>query len=72
MQRHGIDYDETFSPVARFGTVRTILAVAAKERLHLKQFDVKTPFIHGNLDEEVYVNRLSPDKDKENGYGNIT
>lgn len=41
-QRHGIDYEETFSPVSRFDTVRTILSVAASENLQFQQFDVKT------------------------------
>uniref|UniRef100_A0A5S6Q053 Reverse transcriptase Ty1/copia-type domain-containing protein n=1 Tax=Trichuris muris TaxID=70415 RepID=A0A5S6Q053_TRIMR len=55
MQRAGVDYDETFSPVARFDTVRALLSVAATERLKLVQFDVKTAFLYGTLKEEVYV-----------------
>ncbi|KRY92483.1 Retrovirus-related Pol polyprotein from transposon TNT 1-94 [Trichinella pseudospiralis] len=55
MQRPGIDYDETFSPVARFDTVRALLSIAAAERLKLQQFDVKTAFLYGALKEEVYV-----------------
>ncbi|KRZ26987.1 Retrovirus-related Pol polyprotein from transposon TNT 1-94 [Trichinella pseudospiralis] len=55
MQRPGIDYDETFSPVARFDTVRALLSIAAVERLKLQQFDVKTAFLYGALKEEVYV-----------------
>ncbi|OUC46310.1 reverse transcriptase, partial [Trichinella nativa] len=51
----GIDYDETFSPVARFDTVRALLSIAAVERLKLQQFDVKTAFLYGALKEEVYV-----------------
>ncbi|KRY87936.1 Retrovirus-related Pol polyprotein from transposon TNT 1-94 [Trichinella pseudospiralis] len=51
----GNDYDETFSPVARFDTVRALLSIAAVERLKLQQFDVKTAFLYGALKEEVYV-----------------
>lgn len=55
IQKAGIDYDETFSPVARFDILRTILSIAASEGLKLKQLDVKTAFLSGNLPEEVYM-----------------
>lgn len=55
MQKPGTDYDEIFSPVARFDTVRTIISVAANERMHLAQFDVKTAFLYGKLEEEVVM-----------------
>jgi hypothetical protein len=54
-KEQGIDYDETFSPVARYDTIRTLLAVAASRYIKLKQFDVKTAFLYGELEEEVYV-----------------
>lgn len=54
-QKWGIDYEETFSPVARFDTVRTLISVAASERLKLLQFDVRTAFLYGTLEEEVYM-----------------
>uniref|UniRef100_A0A5S6QGV6 Reverse transcriptase Ty1/copia-type domain-containing protein n=1 Tax=Trichuris muris TaxID=70415 RepID=A0A5S6QGV6_TRIMR len=59
-QKYGTDYDETFSPIARFDTVRTILAIAANEGLLLKQFDVKTAFLYGSLEEEIY-NQKQPE-----------
>lgn len=54
-QIHGIDFNETFSPVARFDTIRAILSVAANEHLELAQFDVKTAFLNGSLEEEIYM-----------------
>jgi hypothetical protein len=54
-QREGIDYTETFSPVARFDTIRAVLSIAADEKLELSQFDVKTAFLHGFIDEEIYM-----------------
>ena len=54
-QRYGIDYRETFSPVAKLATIRSILSVAANENLHLSQFDVTTAFLYGHLEEEIYM-----------------
>lgn len=54
-QIYGIDYQETFSPVVKFASIRLILAVAAAESLCLRQFDIKTAFLYGDLDEEIYM-----------------
>lgn len=54
-QREGIDYRETFSPVARFETVRFLLGVAASGNMILGQFDVKTAFLNGKLEEEIFM-----------------
>lgn len=54
-QQYGIDYQETFSPVVRFTSLPAILAVAAERGLLMKQFDVKTAFLNGDLDEMVYM-----------------
>ncbi|GJW31679.1 retrovirus-related pol polyprotein from transposon TNT 1-94 [Tanacetum coccineum] len=54
-QQHGIDYEETFSPVSRFETIRIILAVAVQWQWKLYEFDVKSAFLNGDLKEEVYV-----------------
>lgn len=54
-QRYGTDYDEVFAPVVRQTTFRTLMSVAAKRRMVVKQYDVKTAFLHGNLEEEIFM-----------------
>ncbi|KAL0282692.1 UNVERIFIED_CONTAM: Retrovirus-related Pol polyprotein from transposon TNT 1-94 [Sesamum radiatum] len=56
-QREGIDYEETFSPVVRFASVLLILAIVAHLDLELFQIDVKTAFLNGELDEEIYMDQ---------------
>ena len=54
-QRQGIDYDETFSPVAMIKSIRILLAIAAYYDYEVWQMDVKTAFLNGDLEEEVYM-----------------
>ena len=54
-QEEGIDYGETFAPIARLEGVRTLLAYAAHRGFKVYQMDVKSIFINGILDEEVYI-----------------
>jgi len=54
-QKEGVDYTEIFSPVVKMVTIRTVLGLVAQEDLHLQQMDVKTAFLHGDLDEEIYM-----------------
>lgn len=54
-QKHGIDYTEVYAPVARMDTIRTIINLAAREGWIINQLDVKSAFLHGILEEDVYV-----------------
>ncbi|KAK8705149.1 hypothetical protein V6N13_048757 [Hibiscus sabdariffa] len=54
-QIHGIDYDETFSPVAMFKSIRILLAIAAFHDYEIWQMDVKIAFLNGKLEEDVYM-----------------
>jgi hypothetical protein len=54
-QRRGIDYDEVFAPVARLDSVRLLIALAAQEGWKVHHLDVKSAFLNGDLQEEVFV-----------------
>jgi hypothetical protein len=54
-QIEGVDYDETFAPVTRYTSIRGIIAIAAKMGWSIHQMDVKTAFLNGFIDEEVYI-----------------
>ncbi|KAI5332437.1 hypothetical protein L3X38_022566 [Prunus dulcis] len=54
-QKSGINYNETFPPMARLDTIRTLIALAAQKEWSLYQLDVKSAFLNGILKEEVYV-----------------
>ena len=54
-QEEGIDYDETYAPVARLEAIRMLLAYASFMNFKLYQMDVKSAFLNGFIEEEVYV-----------------
>nr|CAN71693.1 hypothetical protein VITISV_012128 [Vitis vinifera] len=55
-QTYGVDFQETFAPVAKMNTIRIPLSLAAHYNWQLLQYDVKNAFLHGDLDEEIYMN----------------
>ena len=54
-QKYGIDYDETFSPVVRFSSIRALLAFAVQNDMQIHQMDVVSAFLNGILDDEIYM-----------------
>ena len=54
-QKEGEDYFDIYSPVSRITTIRIILAIAALRNLDVHQMDVKTAFLNGDLEEEIYM-----------------
>ncbi|GJU58286.1 retrovirus-related pol polyprotein from transposon TNT 1-94 [Tanacetum coccineum] len=65
-QEEGIDFEESFTPVARLEAIRIFLAFAAHMNMVVYQMDVKTAFLNGNLREEVYVSQPDGFVDKDN------
>ena len=56
-QTERVDYNEVFSPVVKYSSIRILLALVAQLDLELVRMDVKTAFLHGDLDEEIYMNQ---------------
>ncbi|CAL1360546.1 unnamed protein product [Linum trigynum] len=65
-QRKGIDFDEIFSPVVKMTSIRTVLGLAASLNLEVEQMDVKTAFLHGDLEEEIYMEQPEGFKKEKN------
>lgn len=62
-QVQGVDYFETFSPVVKLTSLRILLALANEEGLFMRQLDVKTAYLHGKLEETVYMEQPPGSKD---------
>lgn len=54
-QKYGVDFDETYSPVAKLTTVKVLISLAASKGWRLWQMDVKNAFLYGDLDKEIYM-----------------
>ena len=54
-EKNDIDFDDIFSPVVKMTSIRTVLSLVAANDLHLEQLDVKITFLHGDLNEEIYM-----------------
>ncbi|TYK05335.1 Retrovirus-related Pol polyprotein from transposon TNT 1-94 [Cucumis melo var. makuwa] len=54
-QKEGVDYNEIFPPVVKHTSIRILLAIVACENLELEQLDVTTAFLHGSLEEEIFM-----------------
>ena len=68
-QKKGIDFEEIFSPVVKMSSIRVVLGIAASLNLEIEQLDVKTAFLHGDLEEEIYMEQ--PEGFKESGKENL-
>ena len=64
----GVDYNDVFSPVVKHSSIRTFLSIVASHDLELEQLDVKTAFLHGELEEDIYMDQpegfIVPGKEK--------
>jgi hypothetical protein len=54
-QREGVDYEETFAPVARYTSIQVVISIASVLGWRIHQMDVKTTFLNGVIEEEVYI-----------------
>ena len=64
-QTHGVDYEEVYSPVARMTSIRSLLALANAHDLEVHQMDVRTAFLNGELEHEVYMEQPEGFEDSE-------
>ena len=69
-QMYGIDYQETFAPVAKINTIRILISLAVNLDWPLNQYDIKNAFLHGNLKEEIYM-EIPPGYEGFNNKGKV-
>lgn len=65
-QKHGIDFNETYAPVVRYSSIRFLMALAVKNGLKIDQMDVTTAYLHGDLEEEIYIEQPEGFADETN------
>ena len=66
-QKPGDDFDEIYSPVVRYDSIRLLLTIAKIENLEMRKFDIKTAFMNGKVKEELYMkifDDISADRNK--------
>ena len=64
-QKSGVDFNETFAPVAKMTSIRVLLAIAAEMDLEIQQFDVNTAFLYGTIEEDIYMMQPTGFEDKD-------
>lgn len=57
-QQFGVDYDQMFSPLIKYESIQTVLAIAAQQCMPITQFDIQTSFLYGSLDTKIYMQHL--------------
>ena len=67
-QKYEQDYDETFSPVVRFESIRMVIALAVQFELNLHHMDVTTAFLNGELKEDIYMNQPEGYAEREKNF----
>lgn len=70
-QKYGIDYQETFSPVVRYPTIRFLIALAVKSGLKVDQMDAVTAFLQGASDEDIFIEQPELLGDGSNKVGKL-
>jgi len=63
-QKFGVDYNETFAPVVKYSSIRTLLAIAAEKDLEIYQFDINTAFLYGIIDTDIFMEQPDGYSDK--------